>query len=192
MKQEVNYMKKILFGLVVFVLMSSFALAQGNGTGNQVQIQAGNYITPSGGQVQIQAQENNQFRLESGAVFAHTSMQMTQEQAGNGTTLRATLSNGRFAEIKIMPDVASEIALEQLRLRVCSEDNNCTLELKEVGQGEQVRAAYEVQVQKQARLFGLFKAKMQVQAQVDAETGEAIQTKKPWWAFLASESEESE
>jgi hypothetical protein len=31
---------------------------------------------------------------------------------------------------------------------------------------------------------------MQVQAQVDAENGEVIQTHKPWWAFLASESEE--
>lgn len=25
------------------------------------------------------------------------------------------------------------------------------------------------------------------EAQIDAETGEVIQTKKPWWAFLASE-----
>ena len=28
---------------------------------------------------------------------------------------------------------------------------------------------------------------MDVEAQVDAESGEVIQTKKPWWAFLASE-----
>jgi hypothetical protein len=31
---------------------------------------------------------------------------------------------------------------------------------------------------------------MQVSAQVDAENGEVIAVKKPWWAFLASESEE--
>jgi hypothetical protein len=30
---------------------------------------------------------------------------------------------------------------------------------------------------------------MQVQAQVDAETGEIIQVNKPWWAFLAVEPE---
>jgi hypothetical protein len=31
---------------------------------------------------------------------------------------------------------------------------------------------------------------MQVQAQVDAENGDVILAKKPWWAFLATESEE--
>jgi len=33
--------------------------------------------------------------------------------------------------IKIMPDVASEAALSRLRLRVCNETNNCTIELKD-------------------------------------------------------------
>lgn len=93
-------------------------------------------------------------------------------------------------EVKIMPDTASERALERLRLNVCSEENNCSIELKEVGNGNQTKAAYEVKVEKQARVLGLFKTKIQVQAQVDAENGEVIQTKKPWWAFLASESEE--
>ena len=32
--------------------------------------------------------------------------------------------------------------------------------------------------------------KMDVEAQVDAETGKVIRTKKPWWAFLASEPAE--
>jgi hypothetical protein len=32
---------------------------------------------------------------------------------------------------------------------------------------------------------------MQVRAQVDAENGEVIRTNKPWWAFLASEPEET-
>ena len=89
-----------------------------------------------------------------------------------------------------MPDTASERALERLQLKTCSEENGCSIELKEVGQGDQVKAAYEVQVQKQAKVLGLFKTKMQVQAQVDAENGEVISAKKPWWAFLASESEE--
>ena len=115
---------------------------------------------------------------------------MTQEQTQAGTKLQVKLSNGKNAEVKVMPDTASEKAMEQLRIRVCSEENNCQIELKEVGQGEQVKAAYEVQVQKQAKVLGLFKAKMQVQAQVDAENGEVIQLKKPWWAFLASEPEQ--
>jgi len=64
---------------------------------------------------------------------------------------------------------------------------NCTIELKEVGQGEQVKLAYEVKAQKEAKILGMFKTKMGVAAQVDAQTGEVINSNKPWWAFLASE-----
>jgi hypothetical protein len=31
---------------------------------------------------------------------------------------------------------------------------------------------------------------MQVRSQVDAESGEVIRTERPWWAFLAVESED--
>ena len=117
-------------------------------------------------------------------------MQLNQEQVGEQTKLMTKLSNGKNAEIKVMPDVASQKALERLRLKSCSEENNCQIELKEVGQGEKVKVAYEMKVQKQSKVFGLFKAKMNVEAQIDAETGEVINSKKPWWAFLASESEE--
>ncbi len=89
-----------------------------------------------------------------------------------------------------MPDTASKKALERLRLKVCNESNNCTLQLKEIRQKNQTRIAYEMQVEQQARIFGIFKTKMQVQAQVDAEDGEIIQIKRPWWSFLATKSEE--
>jgi hypothetical protein len=156
----------------------------------QTKIQSGSLTTESGKQVQVQTQSNNKIQLKSGTATAQTSMEMTQEQTQTGTKLQVKLSNGKNAEVKVMPDTASEQALERLRLKVCSEENNCQIELKEVGQGEQVKAAYEIHAEKQAKLLGLFKTKMQVQAQVDAENGEVIQSKKPWWAFLATESEE--
>ncbi|MFH0868419.1 MAG: hypothetical protein V1831_03835 [Candidatus Woesearchaeota archaeon] len=156
----------------------------------QVKAKAGEYVSESGKTIQIREQANNRLQIHSGGVSAATSMEMTQEQVQDKTKLMVKLSNGKNSEVKVMPDTASQRALERLRLKVCSEENNCQIELKEVGQGEQVRVAYEVQAQKQARFLGLFKTKMQVQAQVDAETGEVIQAKKPWWAFLASEPEE--
>ena len=107
----------------------------------------------------------------------------------NESNIKAILSNGRNAEIKIMPDTASETALARLRLKVCSEENNCTIQLKETGNQEQAQLAYEMKIQKQARILGLFKTRMQVFAEVNAENGEVIRTGKPWWAFLASESE---
>ena len=89
-----------------------------------------------------------------------------------------------------MPNVASETALQRLRLRNCTGERNCSIELKQVGEGNQSRLAYELQTQRQSRVFGLFNAKMQVRAQIDAENGEIIRIGKPWWAFLATEPEE--
>ncbi|MFH1650291.1 MAG: hypothetical protein ABIA93_07140 [Candidatus Woesearchaeota archaeon] len=154
------------------------------------KIQTGNYTFEEGKQLHVREQSNNRLQMQVGNVSAHTFMDLFQEQGQNRTMLKVKLSNGVNTEVKVMPDAASETALARLRLNVCSEENGCQIELKEVGQGEQVRVAYDVQAQKQAKVFGLFKTTMQVQAQVDAENGEIIQVKKPWWAFLASESEE--
>jgi thiol:disulfide interchange protein len=162
---------------------------QGNDTGlqNQVQVQTGAYMNQAGEQMQIQSGEGNEVKLQSGNVEAKTTMNMTQEQVQNRTKLQVKLSNGLNAEVKVMPNTASETALARLGAKC--EQNNCTIELKEVGTGNQIRAAYEIKTQKQVKVLGLFKAQMKVQAQVDAENGEVIQSKKPWWAFLAAESE---
>ncbi|MDD4877878.1 MAG: hypothetical protein PHO02_02470, partial [Candidatus Nanoarchaeia archaeon] len=157
----------------------------------QVQTRAmtGEYAMEGGKQIGLQ-QAGNRMQMRAGNSNAFTEMEMTQEQTSEGTKLRVKLSNGMQSEVKVMPDTASERALERLRLKVCAAENGCQIELKEVGSGEQARAAYEVQAQKEARVLGLFKTKMQVKAQIDAENGEVIQAKKPWWAVLASESEE--
>ena len=106
-----------------------------------------------------------------------------------GDKVSVKLSNGRNAEVKVMPSTASETALARLRLKVCSTDNNCTIELKQVGTGENSKVAYEVQAERHAKLLGLFATKMEVRAEVNAETGE-VKVGKPWWAFLATEPAE--
>ncbi len=213
-------MKKILILIVTGILLISFVsfvLAEMNGSANKSgnqdnvntgtqnkandtelqntiketnQVRSGNYVNSDGKQMQIQTQVNNEIKLKVGNAEAKTKMNMTQQQVQNKTKLMVKLSNGRNAEIKVMPDTASEKALERLRLKVCSSENNCSIELKEVGKREEVKAAYEVKIKKQSKFLGLIKTKMQVQAQVSAETGEVIRAKKPWWAFLATEPEE--
>ncbi|MEN7981852.1 MAG: hypothetical protein ABFQ65_00195 [Nanoarchaeota archaeon] len=168
-----------------------------NGTPNQIQtnseirnrIKAGNYDV-EGKQIRIEEQVNNKIRLKSQDISADTDLELEEDTSNSQTKLKTTLSNGRNAEIKIMPDTASETALQRLKLKACSEENNCSIELKEVGQGEEVRVAYEVRAEKQAKVFGLFRTQMRVESQVDAETGEVIQTKRPWWSFLATEEDE--
>jgi len=159
-------------------------------TQESVRARIGEHINTEGRQIQISENAQNRFKIKSGDIEADCECELEQEQIQNRTRLKTKLSNGRNAEIKIMPDTASQTALEKLRLRVCSEENNCQIELKETGTGEQTRLAYHLQAEKQSKFLGLFKTKMRVQSQVDAETGEVIKTQKPWWAFLASETDE--
>lgn len=91
-----------------------------------------------------------------------------------------TLSNGRKAEIKIMPDTASATAIARLG------DLGFTIELKEVGKGDDVEPVYELTGNKQGKFLGIFKIMTSEIVQVDAETGEVKKVIKPWWSFLAS------
>jgi len=198
-------MKKILItGILILSLVGLVFAAQGGGSsandgsgaqygnldsgeGTQFKLMKGEYANEAGQQMQVQEMANNRIRLNVGGVSTDCDCELTQEIVQNRTRLKMKLSNGQNAEVKIMPDVASERALERLRLKVCSEENGCSIELKEVAQGKEVKAVYELKTQRQSKVFGIFQRRMHVQAQVDSETGEIIRTKKPWWAFLATE-----
>lgn len=153
----------------------------------QERVTSGNYENSEGKQMQIQESGNDRIELKVGDSKASSGLKINSETVEGKTVLRTQLSNGMNAEIKVMPDSASETALERLRLKTCSEEAGCSIELKEVGEGENAKLAYEVKTQRTSRIFGMFEKTMNVEAQVDAENGEVIQSKKPWWAILASE-----
>jgi len=161
------------------------------GLGEMIRARIGEHIGPQGQEMHLEMLQNR-FQLRVGNSSADCDCNLTQEQGQNRTRLYAGLSNGRNAEIKIMPDRASETALQQLRLRNCIEEEGCQIELKEVGKGEATQLAYELKTQKKAKFLGIFGTQMKVQAQVNAENGEVIRVNKPWWAFLASEENEIE
>ena len=58
-----------------------------------------------------------------------------------------------------------------------------TTELKE----ESENVVYSITGSKKGKFLFMFPVKMKVQARINAETGEVISSKKPWWAFLAKE-----
>ncbi|MBU0626283.1 hypothetical protein KKH82_02400 [Patescibacteria group bacterium] len=121
--------------------------------------------------------------------MVETNMQVRQE---NTTQIMTELSNGRNAEIKVMPETASNTAITRLQSRVCTEEEGCQIQLKEVTQQneatleKEIKAAYEIQTKKEVKLFGLFKAQMTIRSQINAENGEVIRERKPRWSFLAS------
>jgi hypothetical protein len=138
--------------------------------------------------ISLKGLDEEEKEIIAGKINARTGLNLTGEDLGNGTRLRAVLSNGKYSDVKVMPDTASANALKRLRAK-CAE-RNCSVELREVGSGNSSRAVYQIETDKDSRVFFLFKSKMKVKAEVDAETGEVIYAKKPWWAFLAVESDE--
>lgn len=153
----------------------------------RTQLRQGTYLNEEGKEVEIQT--GNKTRLKVKNIEANSSLNITPEEIGNKTRLRAQLSNGRNAEIKVMPDTASETALARLRIKYCNESNNCSIELKEVGNQNQTKVAYEIRAEKEVKVLGIFRARMKVQSQIDAENGEVVKEKKPWWAFLSVDNQ---
>jgi hypothetical protein len=143
--------------------------------------------------VRVASLNDEQKEIIAGKINARTGLNLSAEDLGNGTrgeVLRAYLSNGNFAIIKIMPDKASAVALSRMKAKC--EERNCSIELKEVGAGNKSEARYVIETEKEARTLGVFKSRMKVRAEVNPETGDIILIKKPWWAFLAKEKDEVE
>jgi hypothetical protein len=93
--------------------------------------------------------------------------------------VKMKLSNGNYREVKIMPNRASETAVEKLKT-----NKNLTIQLKEVGVGNNLSVVYDIEGNRTTKLLGLFKVRAQLKARVDAETGEIIEFETPWWYFL--------
>ncbi len=147
-------------------------------------------IDVEGRNITIKELTDEQKAIIAGRINAKTGLNLTAEDIDNKTLLRAYLSNGRFAYVKVMPDRASIIALQRLRAKCVQ--HNCTVELKEVGNGNKSRLAYVIETEKNSTFLFFLKNKMIVKAEVDAETGEIISIKKPWWAIMAKEKNENE
>jgi hypothetical protein len=93
--------------------------------------------------------------------------------------VKMKLSNGNYKEIKIMPDRASETAIEKLKT-----NKNLTIQLKEVGVGNNLSVVYDIEGNRTTKLLGLFKVRAHLRARIDADTGEIIEFETPWWYFL--------
>lgn len=93
--------------------------------------------------------------------------------------LKFKFSNGNKGEIKIMPDTASEIAIEKMKTK------GIEVKLKEIGEGNDLSVVYEVEGNKTVKFLGLFKVNAEISAIISAENGEVLRLDEPWWYFLA-------
>jgi hypothetical protein len=89
------------------------------------------------------------------------------------------LSNGQPAEIKITPGFASEVVSEKVG------NLNFNIQLQEAEENSDLKFVYQTdEKEKEVRIFGIFKVKIKVSAQIDALTGET-RIKMPWWSIFA-------
>jgi len=97
----------------------------------------------------------------------------------NGT-IYGVFKGNRTHEI-ILPDDVIEKLKERNQKRL--QLYNTSINLTEEGY-------YQVQTKKKARLFLLIPVRERIRAQIDAETGEIIKIRNPWWGFLARDIRE--
>lgn len=108
------------------------------------------------------------------------------DQGENESDLEATTSDGVRHKIIILPDRASEVAVERLK------SMNFTVELREVRERNVPRVVYIMESNKDGRFLGILKMKVKVEGQIDPETGELIEFNKPWWAFLVAGEDDAD
>lgn len=150
------------------------------------ELKEGNYTGPMGQELRVREITRELKELRVNNHNATTRLNISQEtDEQNMTRLKVRLKNGEEKDINIMPDAAHEMALERLRLRNCTPENNCSLELKE---SDNNKTIYEFSLTKKAKFLWMFKTEKKVMAEIDAETGEVIREKRLWWGFLAPDS----
>ncbi len=142
-------------------------------------------IIPSDIEIKIKEDRRIKQKIKLRDIEAISNLRLNQEK--DTEKINAKLSNGINAEVKIMPNTASRIALAKLK------SQNRTLELKEVGEGDYLNVIYVSEADKTTKFLGLFKIKYKLKVEIDAQTGKIIKLHKPWWNFLATKDlEESE
>lgn len=50
---------------------------------------------------------------------------------------------------------------------------------------QEERPLYTIKAMKPVKLFGIISITQRIEGEIDAESGEIISMKKPWWSFLA-------
>jgi len=162
-------------------VQSEYELQEREHVGDYLENENPNLIMNSNGsQIRERAEEMREFQIRNQSFSSHLNLTIQ-----NQSRIRVNLSNGMQREIKVLPEVAAERAREVFRSR------NMTLVLKEVPQEENATLVYEAEGNRTLALFGLFKIRANLRTQIDAESGEVVETSRPWWSFLASSPEEN-
>jgi hypothetical protein len=146
-----------------------------------------NNCTCQGSTTRCQLNGNREMEIEAGE-SGNTIIQVKGIRAQ--TQIQLYKSDGKlygvFNDNETKRILSPEQIQERIRERLMIE--NCTCENMQLNENGE----YEFQTQKRARLFALFPVNERLRLQINAENGEIIRTRAPWWGFLASDIKEEQ
>jgi uncharacterized membrane protein YkoI len=119
--------------------------------------------------VDIIKDEKGKFKIKSGDKEAESDLEISEQDL----KVVVKTSSGT-AELKVLPDQAAAKGLKVEEVK--------SMKLVE----EKGNPVYDISGKKRGRLFALIPVSGDVEQKVDAQSGEIIYTKTPWWSFLAT------
>ena len=160
-------MKKVLALLLIGIFLTSFALAY--------KITVKVVDTPE--ESNSNANKNIE-RIGQGRARVH-GQDMDSELEFEGE--EAIDSEGNKHKIKITPQEVKVLIRNRLRIR---DDSDLSFELKEKIHNNIPRVIYNIEAKEHGKFLGIFKIAARSITEIDAETGEVLKVRRPWWAFL--------
>lgn len=127
------------------------------------------------------AVDNEQNTLVAGDVRVESDLDVDVDGA-NG--ILVTLDDERQETVSIMPDEA----IARAEVATGGSCNGCEVELTEETYEGEERIVYEVDTKRPVQLLGFIDSSLEVEASVDAQTGEVLDVERSWWYFLARDS----
>lgn len=124
-------------------------------------------------------EETPSLQLGQGTLSAEAVGEPVYIQAGADVKIGANKLYVGNQEIKIMPDAASQVAVERLG------GLDFKIELKDVGSAANPKPIYAIQARRPVRILGLIPVGLPLRLEINAETGVTTSVVTPWWNFLA-------
>lgn len=122
--------------------------------------------------------------IEAKGANVSTDLSLKEKRKENKTILEAELSNGEGQDIVLDSDEALLLAFDALNA-----SDNFSVELQEQERNGKKVAVFAAKAKKEGKFLGLFSANLDIETIIDPETGEVLETNRPWWSFLVKKEE---
>ncbi len=149
--------------------------------------------TCEGSTIKCTTQDGNREIIIRAGNSGNTIVQVKNTEMQTSIALFKADDGGVFGVFKnnetkriILPDEARERLHEKMKQRIKEEQRQrkqIMLEDENITLNEE--GYYDIQAKKRARLFWLIPVKERIHTEIDAETGDIIKQRNPWWGFLA-------